>query len=137
VEPHKRVNEAYAQSLSVYVYVCAVCFCSASTLSSRCLNAVRKGGPAEVASAATALGKPLTCTGSALLYRLAVHASSCVHTFWLHEDMPAAVYVSASEVVFDCLALLLIRLLPGSLACTAVVSASACLIGHLCRLARV
>lgn len=38
--------------------------CSASTLSSRCLSAIRKGGAAEVASAATALGEQLAAIDS-------------------------------------------------------------------------
>jgi hypothetical protein len=37
--------------------------CSADTLSSRCLSAIRKGGAAEVASAATALGED-ACSGA-------------------------------------------------------------------------
>lgn len=43
--------------LLTVLFNCLSLLCSASTLSSRCLNAIRKGGAAEVASAATALGE--------------------------------------------------------------------------------
>jgi len=44
--------------------------CSASTLSSRCLSAIRKGGAAEVASAATALGEQLAAIDSTVQHSL-------------------------------------------------------------------
>lgn len=49
-----------APGVALKMCMCAVCcfVCSADTLSSRCLSAIRKGGAAEVASAATALGEP-------------------------------------------------------------------------------